>query len=157
MNTDIRYAAHRFNLKKYSLRLMLNVSFLAFFVIFAYGCSYKEWKLKQEIIDASNKSSTEQTSLDLSKSTGGNVKNVCVQRQYITQDSFVELTKMDAPGFSDIVDDGRFILWVYFDGKSPIQVSLKNSEVMQPKRGLCSGSSIIRIKQKAIVFIPHEE
>lgn len=157
MNHNNRYAACRFDLQKRSLRLMLNVSFLTFFVIFACGCSYEGWKLKQEIIDASNKSSTVQISLDLSKSTGGNVKNACVQRQYMTQDSFVELTKMDAPGFSDIVDGGRFVLWVYFDEKPPIQVSLKNSEVMEPKRGICSGSSILRIKQEEIVFISQEE
>jgi hypothetical protein len=157
VNTDDRRAAYRFNLQKYSLRLMLGVSFLIFFVIFAYGCSYEEWKLKQEIIDASNKSNAEQISLDLSKFTDGNVKNVCVQRQYMTQKLFIKLTKMDAPGFSDIVDGGKFILWVYFDEKPSIQVSLKNSEVMEPERGLCSGSSIIHIKQEAIVFVSQEE
>jgi hypothetical protein len=130
---------------------------LILFVIFACGCSYEEYKLRQEIIDASNKSRTEQISLDLSKLTDKKVENICIQRQYMTQDSFVELTKMDAPGFSGISERSRFILWLYFDGKPPIQVNLKIGEVMPPKRGLCSGSSILRIKQEAIVFVSQEE
>jgi len=156
MSTCEKYVTYSFDLRKYSLRLMRNFSFLIFFVIFACGCSYEEEKLRREIIDASNKSSVEQVSLDLSKFTDGNVKNICVQRQYMTQESFVELTKMDAPGFSG-VSEGSFILWVYFDEKPPIQVNLRISEVMPPKRGLCSGSSMIHIKQEAIVFIFKEE
>jgi len=116
------------------------------------GCSSEEKKLNYEIINASVRSKEEKVSLDLSHFTDGKIKKLCIQNQYMVEKSFVQLTKMDSPGFRE-VNEGEFVLWIYMESRSPIQVRLKKKEVMPPRSGsLCTESSVLFITQEAIAF-----
>ena len=121
--------------------------------LFACGCAPDARNLRLEIINASNKSITEKISLDVSNFLGKKIKKICVQdNEYMVKEWFVDLTKMDAPGFQDITG-GEFVLWMYLESGSPIQVKLKKSEVIPLKNGnICTESAVLYFAQKAIVF-----
>lgn len=145
------YYSH-FHLSVDLVRQIFKVVFLVVLMLCIYGCTSEERKLRQEIINASNKSKTEQVSLDFSKITGRTVKKICVQEQYTIERLFVEAAKMPSPGFED-VDEGEFVLWIYFESGPPIQVRLGMGELMPPKHeNLCMESSVLQIEQKTIVF-----
>lgn len=134
-------------------RLIFEKLLLIVCVVFVYGCASDARNLKREIINASNKSKTEKVPLDVSIILGKKVKKICFQsNEYMFVEQFAELTKMDAPGFQSI-NPGEFVLWIFLESGSPIQVKFKKKEVMHQKGGnICTESSVLYISQETILF-----
>lgn len=122
--------------------------------IVAYGCTSEAGNLQSELINASVKSKTERISLDVSNFLAEKIKKICIQHQYMTEKSFVELTEMSSPDFKDLsFSEGEFVLWIYFESRPPIQIHLKRGELIPPEnQGVCTKSSVLQIEQKTIVF-----
>lgn len=150
MNNSIRLSELHLHVQRIFLRPML----LSIMLTFAFsGCASEMRKLKSEIINASAKSKSGKVSLDLSNFMDGKIKKICIQdNQYMLEKSFVELTKMESPGFKEVAE-GEFVLWIYMESGSPIQLDFKKKEVMPPRNGNpCTESSVLHITQEAIAF-----
>lgn len=116
------------------------------------GCAFEKQKLKAEIIHASVKSKSGKISLDLSNFMDREIQKICIQNQYMIEKSFVELTKMESPGFKEVAE-GEFVLWIFVESGSPIQLDFKKKEIMPPRNGgLCTESSVLHIMQEVIAF-----
>jgi hypothetical protein len=150
MNNSIRPSELHLHVRRIFLRPML----LSIMLIFAVsGCASEMRKLKYEIVNASAKSKYGKVSLDLSNFTNGKIEKICIQdNQYMLEKSFVELTKMESPGFKEVAE-GEFVLWIYMESGSPIQLDFKKKEVTPPRNGNpCTESSVLHITQAAIAF-----
>jgi hypothetical protein len=132
-----------------SLRAML----LPMTVVMVFGgCTPEIGRLRREIVSASAASQTESTSLDLSRLVDGRILKLCIQNQYMIEDSFVELTQMESPGFRHVAE-GEFVLWIYIEGKPPMQLHFRKKDISPQVAGsLCTESPVLRVSRGAFDF-----
>lgn len=150
MNNSIRPSKLHFHARRILLRLML----LSIMLIFAVsGCDFDARRLKSEIINASAKSKERKVSLDLANFVDGKIRKICIQdNPYMAEDDFVELTQMESPGFTGVYK-GEFVMWIYMESGPPIQLYLKNKDIVPSRNGsVCTESSVLHITRETIAF-----
>lgn len=138
-----------------------NIALIAAIIISAILIGWKYFNynqdaqnIRRQIIAASikSKSTKDKIQLDLSPFTDKKIEKICIQNQYMTEKSFIELTTRDAPNFQEI-SRGEFILWLYFYTEPPLQIYIKRGNVAPPTGGnLCKYSSEIFFKKEVISF-----
>ena len=117
------------------------------------GCSTEAGDLKKKILSAAIESKAGKIEINLSNFLKKEVTKVCIQRQYMMEEWFVEFTNSPAPGFEGLSRSGEYVLWVYIKDDQPIQIHLTASALISPARGeICSTSGIVYIEHQVMDF-----
>lgn len=150
MNKNIRSVEPWFYVRKNLLSLI----FLSIMVALALsGCtSDAEKKVKSEIINASLKSESKEIYLDLSNSIDDEIKKICIQSPYMSQEGMEEVVGQRIDHFDHITDDQFFILWIFIDRKAPIQLKINRWKEFNfaEESVRCSKKSIIKIFEETL-------
>lgn len=115
------------------------------------GCSTEAGDLKNKILSAAIESKAGKIEINLSTFLKKEIIKTCIQRQYMIERTFVELTGSPAPGFEGLSESGEYVFWIYPKDNHPLQIYLTTSTLVPSIDGkICSNSDIIRIEQKVM-------
>lgn len=142
--------------KVMSEKVLLSI-FGALFYFLLSACSAESDSIKNEILGALPNAKNKTVAVDLKKFSKQKITNICIQTPYLSRKIFENRLGKKIENFSEVGDE-FFILWIFYDEVSPVQVKFNRwSEInfTEPIVLPCVSSSGIYLSNSHLSLNPN--
>ncbi|MDQ7989236.1 MAG: hypothetical protein REI09_06335 [Candidatus Dactylopiibacterium sp.] len=107
--------------------------------------------VKKRLLDEVRPAREEDVSIDLQKFSAERIRKLCIQSTYMTKEAMEGMAGEKMDGFSVIVDDGFFVLWVFREKRIPWEIRFRRgSELGFGYESVCTTRSAVRVVKRRL-------